>query len=163
MRDNDPDYARALARDLLAAIGKGQRPDPEPLLKRFDRIIAASMPPALAYALGYAEARYGVGGPVAALLRREGMMDGQYSWLTDRGKAIVAIFEEAIEAAVPEAVEPDPTPGAPPTPTEAPIEQPVAPTFTPDPTPPGVPVVNPDPAAKATAGDVMGLSALTQS
>jgi hypothetical protein len=158
MRDNDPDIARALARDLLAAIGKAQAREPEPLLKRFDRIIAASMPPALAYALGAAKRGYHKDDALSVLLRREGLQTDGYSWLSERGEAIAAIFEEAIEAAVPHAVEPEPTPDAAPSPTEAPLEQPVAPTFTPatpDPTPPGVPDIPPA-AIGITATDIVG-------
>ena len=155
------DAARALAQDLLDALTKKRERDTEPMLKRFDRIIAASMPPALAYALGYAEGRYGVGGAIAALLRREGLMSEDYSWLTDRGKAIVAIFDEAIAAAVPKAVEPEPTPEPEPeptpTPTEPPIEQPAAPTYTPDPLPAGVPDAPPPAASiRATSSDLLG-------
>lgn len=147
MREYD-DLARAFARDLLAAIGKTK--EPEPLLKRFDRIIAASMPPALAYALGAAKRGYHDAGTIAALLRREGLQHESYSWLTERGDAIAAVFEEAIAAAVPKAAEPEPdsTP-APTAPVE--LEQPAAPTHLPDPdpTPPGVPDTSP--AAMAIA------------
>lgn len=150
---------------------KGEDTQAEPATKkpltfseRCDRVMAATMPPALAYAIGVGKGSYPKDA-IAALLRMEGLQHPDYGWLTDRGEAIAAIFEQAIRDAMPKAAEPESTPAPTPAmPVEAPLEQPAAPTYTPDPSPagiPDVPVVNPDPAARATASDVMGLAAIT--
>lgn len=140
---------------------EGQTRKPLTFSERVDRVFASTMPPALAYAIGVARSGYPKG-EIAALLRMEGLQHPDYGWLTPRGDAIADIFEQAIRDAMPKAVT-EPAPSDAP-PAEPPLEQPAAPTYTPDPNPagvPDVPVVNPDPAARATASDVMGLAAIT--